>query len=289
MIVFHLVGAVRIGHGRLQLFQLGGDFANRSGAIHHLGNGATARHLAHVLAEITDGDAAIDGDLALVGLLLAHDHAEERRLAGAVGTDEADLLALVERRGGLDEKDLVAVLLADIVEANHTGRRSWSNFRHPLRACGPPTEERSSGAAVLPCAHRGQACYDLPRVAMAAGADAFVSERGTMRFAILAVLCAAAACLPGAHNVAAMAPRPATPEGIVRPIAEGFFTDKMPPAVRAIWPSVFAFVCEGGGGVYTATAFSGRQGQSRKARDLLLRHSRTCGRGLPIPAPVSGG
>ena len=37
--------------------------------------------------------------------------------------------------------------------------------------------------------------------------------------------------------------------------AEGFHTDKMPPAVRAVWPSVYAFVCEGDTGVYTATAF----------------------------------
>jgi hypothetical protein len=72
---------------------------------------------------------------------------------------------------------------------------------------------------------------------------------------MLAALCVAAACLPGAHSVAAMAPRLETPEGIVRPIAEGFFTDKMPPAVRAIWPSVYAFVCEGEAGIYTATAF----------------------------------
>jgi hypothetical protein len=37
--------------------------------------------------------------------------------------------------------------------------------------------------------------------------------------------------------------------------AEGFFTDRAPPGVRAVWPSVFAFVCEGGGGSYTASAF----------------------------------
>ena len=37
--------------------------------------------------------------------------------------------------------------------------------------------------------------------------------------------------------------------------AEGFHTDKMPAAVRAIWPSVYAFVCEGNGSVYTASAF----------------------------------
>jgi len=37
--------------------------------------------------------------------------------------------------------------------------------------------------------------------------------------------------------------------------AEGFFTDNKPPAVRAIWPSVYAFVCERRRSVYTATAF----------------------------------
>ena len=37
--------------------------------------------------------------------------------------------------------------------------------------------------------------------------------------------------------------------------AEGFFTDKAPAAVRAIWASVYAFVCDGNGSVYTASAF----------------------------------
>ena len=89
----HLVRPVGIGHGGLQLLQLGGHRAHRAGAVHHLGDGAAAGHLAHVLAEVADGDAAIDGDLALVGQLLPGDHAEERRLAGAVGPDEPDLLA----------------------------------------------------------------------------------------------------------------------------------------------------------------------------------------------------
>ena len=43
-----------------------------------------ARHLLDVLAEVADGQLLRDRDLALVGRLLAHDHAEERRLAGAV-------------------------------------------------------------------------------------------------------------------------------------------------------------------------------------------------------------
>ena len=38
--VFHLVGAVGIGHGGLELFQLGGDGAHRAGTVHHLGDGA---------------------------------------------------------------------------------------------------------------------------------------------------------------------------------------------------------------------------------------------------------
>ena len=78
----------------LKLFQLGRHRADRAGAVHHLGHRAAARHLADILAEIADGDAAIDRHLALVGLLLARDHPEQRGLAGAVGADEADLLAL---------------------------------------------------------------------------------------------------------------------------------------------------------------------------------------------------
>ena len=117
--VVHLVGAVRIGHGGLEFFQLGRDAAHRAGAVHHLGHGAAPRHLADVLAEVADADAAIDRHLALVGLLLAVDHAKQRSLAGPVGADEPDLLALVERRGGFDEEEVVAVLLADVVEADH--------------------------------------------------------------------------------------------------------------------------------------------------------------------------
>ncbi len=84
-----------------------------------LGDGAAAGHLADILVEIADGDATIDRDLALVGPLLAGDHAEQRRLARAVGADEADLLAAKDGRRSFDEEELLAVLLADGVEANH--------------------------------------------------------------------------------------------------------------------------------------------------------------------------
>ena len=119
MIVVHLVGAVGIAHGGLELGHLGGQRADRPDAVHDLGHGAAAGHVADILAEIADRDAAIDRDLALVGLLLADDHAKQRRLAGAVRADEPDLLAALERRRRLDEDDLLAVLLADAFETDH--------------------------------------------------------------------------------------------------------------------------------------------------------------------------
>jgi S1-C subfamily serine protease len=47
---------------------------------------------------------------------------------------------------------------------------------------------------------------------------------------------------------------------------EGFFSDRLPPAVRSVWPSVYAFVCESRSSSYTATAFLvGRKGRGNRA------------------------
>src|SRR6185295_638579 len=62
---------------------------------------------------------AIGRDLPFVGMVLAGDQAEQCGLARAVRADETDLLAALERRGSFDEDDLVAVLFADVVEADH--------------------------------------------------------------------------------------------------------------------------------------------------------------------------
>ena len=94
----HLVGAVGVGHRGLEFGELAHQRAGGTGALHDFGDGAAALHVADVLAEVADGDAAIDGDLALVGLLLAGDQAEQRGLAGAVGSDEADLFAALQAR-----------------------------------------------------------------------------------------------------------------------------------------------------------------------------------------------
>ena len=89
---------------------------------------------------------AVRGDLAFVGLLFACDHAEERRLAGAVGTNEADFLTLVEGGRCLDEKDLVAVLLADAVETNHAVRVVPVPGRRALTSCGQRAKDVRPGA-----------------------------------------------------------------------------------------------------------------------------------------------
>src|SRR5262249_49081300 len=123
--------------------------AHRAGAVHHLGYRAAARHLADVLAEIADGHAAIDRYLALVGLLLAGNHPEQRGLAGAVRTDEADLLALVERGGGFNEENLPAVLLADVVETNHVRtEEGWEEADRKGLAEGATTSSK-----IVPALH----------------------------------------------------------------------------------------------------------------------------------------
>lgn len=88
-------------------------------AFHDFGHGGTARHFADVLVEITDRHALFDDDLSLVGLFLAGHHSEQRGLARTVGADKADLLAAIERSGGLDVENAVTVRLADIFDADH--------------------------------------------------------------------------------------------------------------------------------------------------------------------------
>ena len=62
---------------------------------------------------------AIDRDLPPIGLFFAGDEAKDGGLARAVRADEPHLFAAIDRRRCLEEEDLVAVLLADEVEANH--------------------------------------------------------------------------------------------------------------------------------------------------------------------------
>ena len=123
----HLAHALRVGHGGLKLLELGRDAADRSGAVHDLGHGAMPRHFADILIEIADSDAAIDRHLALVGRFLAGDHTEQRRLAGPIGPNKANPLALQERGRSFDEQEMIAILLADVFETNHDHRGVCGN------------------------------------------------------------------------------------------------------------------------------------------------------------------
>ena len=78
-----------------------------------------ARHLLDVLPEVADRQLLRHVDRAVVGRLLADDHAEDGGLAGAVRADEADLLAGIELERRVDEEQLLAVLLADVGEGDH--------------------------------------------------------------------------------------------------------------------------------------------------------------------------
>src|SRR3954468_23068546 len=91
-----------------------------------------ARHLLDVLPEVTDGHLLRNGDVAVVGRLLADDHAKERRLARAVRPDQPRALARVELERGVDEDELPAVLFGDSGETDHERAaerlRVWWHF-----------------------------------------------------------------------------------------------------------------------------------------------------------------
>ena len=75
---------------------------------------------------------AVDQHLAFVGVFRAGDEAEQGGFAGAVGADQADLLAFLEGGRGLDEHEAAAVLLADVVQANHVSSSARKKARRGL-------------------------------------------------------------------------------------------------------------------------------------------------------------
>ena len=115
----HLVGAIGIRHRLVQRLELVMEVADASTAGDGFIDDGPARHLLDVLLEVADRQLLRYRHLAVVRRLFSGDHAEKRRFARAVGTDEADLLARIQLKGGVDEEDLAAVLLVDAIETNH--------------------------------------------------------------------------------------------------------------------------------------------------------------------------
>ena len=84
----------------------------------------SARHLFDVLPEVPDREPLRHRHIPIVRRLFPDDHPEEGGLAGAVRPDEADPLAWIELKGGIDEQNLPAVLFVDSIERDHEGENS---------------------------------------------------------------------------------------------------------------------------------------------------------------------
>ena len=115
-----IAGARRVRHGVLQLLQLVMKIAGAAAAQNRFVEDRSSGHLLDVLTEVADRQPLRHRDVAFVRRFFADDHAEERRLAGSVRADEPDLLAWIELKRGVDEQDLLPVLLADPRERDHS-------------------------------------------------------------------------------------------------------------------------------------------------------------------------
>ena len=116
------IGLRGVGHRVLKLFELVMQRAEPAAAGNRFVEHRAARHLFDVLTEIADRHSFGNRHFPFVRALFPDNHPEERRLAGAVRPDEADLLAFVQLERGVDEQHLLAVLLADFRERNHARR-----------------------------------------------------------------------------------------------------------------------------------------------------------------------
>ncbi len=129
----------------LQRFELVVQVADAPAAGDRLVQHRSARHLLDVLPEVADRQLLRDRHVAVVGRLLADDHPEQRRLAGAVRADEADLLARIELKGRVDEQDLPAVLLVDRLNEIMGGARAycmgWMSLWQWLGLANPKTDD----------------------------------------------------------------------------------------------------------------------------------------------------
>ena len=130
----HVVGLRRVGHRGLQRLELMMQIAESPAAGNGFVQHRAAGHFIDVLAEVANRQLARNGDVAFVHALFADDHPEQGRLAGAIRTNESDLLAGVQLKRCVDEQNLTTVLLADLRKGNHR-----YNSPRPTRTARPPT------------------------------------------------------------------------------------------------------------------------------------------------------
>jgi len=104
-------------------------------------------------------ELAADPHLALRRVEQAGDAGQQRRLAGAVGPDEPHLLPLLDAQRSVDEQDLMAVLLADVIETNHEARAAGGFSGLPASY----TAVMASAAKKFTGPHPAPADHPVPR------------------------------------------------------------------------------------------------------------------------------
>ncbi|OPZ57390.1 MAG: hypothetical protein BWY87_01642 [Deltaproteobacteria bacterium ADurb.Bin510] len=115
----HLVVAHGLGHAVFHAADLLAQGRNLDRSAHDLGQRRTAGHIADILAEVADHGLLGLGNLAAVGLFLAHDEPEDAGLAGAVGPDQAAAAGRQNLEARVLEQDLGTVLFGDAIEMDH--------------------------------------------------------------------------------------------------------------------------------------------------------------------------
>ena len=100
-------------HRVLERFQLVVEIAEAPASGDRFVEHRAPGHLVDLLAEVAERQLLRNRHVAVIGVLLARDHPEERRLAGPVRPDETDLLSGVQLERRVHEEDLAAVLLGN--------------------------------------------------------------------------------------------------------------------------------------------------------------------------------
>ena len=88
-------------------------------------------------------------DLALVRLVEAGEHAQQRRLAGAVGTAQADAIAIADLPRDVIEQHAIGELFVELLELDHQRVTSWrsciqSDWRFAMTGANSPIVNRQS-------------------------------------------------------------------------------------------------------------------------------------------------
>ncbi len=113
MVAVVFVVRLRFGAG-----QIGFQLAQVSVAIDGVLDGGTIQRR-RFLRNIGHAPARREIDIALVGMQLATQHGEQAGLAGAIGADQADLVARIECQVDIFQERLDATLEGDLLETDH--------------------------------------------------------------------------------------------------------------------------------------------------------------------------